>query len=433
MMSQIRWENKLLVVAGHTKDLADTVTVRSLDMETNCWTVIKTHGKAPIARGGQSVTRFGSSLIMFGGEDPRRRLLNDIHVLDVNTMTWEAVKTLGAPPAPRYDHVAALHAQRYLLIFGGGSHSTCFNDLHVLDLQTMEWSIPQTQGEVVSARAGHAGAVIGENWYIAGGGDNNKGASETLVLNMSRLVWSVLATVKERDPIASEGLSLTSATIHGEKLLVAFGGYNGMYNNEVLILKPKLKEASQPKIFQSPAAAAAAASVTAAYALNSGTSKILEPESIGNEVNLEAFLSGSSERQVAVETDSLLERKHTLESNLTAIKAENARLKENISEMNEMHAELYKELSSVQEQLETERSRCFELEVHIADLRKRMESMDSLHHEFQMLQQQKAGPQQVLNDKSSEPTQGQKSGRGVWHWISAAPATPNDNLRHYMG
>jgi hypothetical protein len=43
----------------------------------------------------------------------------------------------GTPP-PRSDHAAACHADRYLLIFGGGSHATCFNDLHVLDLQTVQ-------------------------------------------------------------------------------------------------------------------------------------------------------------------------------------------------------------------------------------------------------------------------------------------------------
>lgn len=32
---------------------------------------------------------------------------------------------------------------------------------------------------------------------------------------------------------AFQGLTVCSATIDGEKLLVAFGGYNGNYNNEV--------------------------------------------------------------------------------------------------------------------------------------------------------------------------------------------------------
>ena len=41
------------------------------------------------------------------------------------------------PPAPRFDHTATIHAERYLLIFGGCSHASFFNDLHVLDLQSV--------------------------------------------------------------------------------------------------------------------------------------------------------------------------------------------------------------------------------------------------------------------------------------------------------
>lgn len=202
--SLVRWGNKLLVVAGHSKESFDTVTVRSVDIETHHFYVLKTSGKIPVAREGQSVTLVGSKLIMFGGEDVRRQLLNDLYVLDLETMMWAEVETVQTPPAPRFDHIAAVHADRYLLIFGGCSHSACFNDLHVLDLQSMEWSQPQIQGEGATARAGHAGATIGEYWYIVGGGDNRSGASETLVLNMSKLVWSVLTSVKERDPLASE-------------------------------------------------------------------------------------------------------------------------------------------------------------------------------------------------------------------------------------
>lgn len=45
-----------------------------------------------IARTGHSATLFGSKIIMFGGEDSSRRLLNDIHVLDLETLTWDVVE-----------------------------------------------------------------------------------------------------------------------------------------------------------------------------------------------------------------------------------------------------------------------------------------------------------------------------------------------------
>ncbi|KAK1308595.1 Acyl-CoA-binding domain-containing protein 4 [Acorus calamus] len=42
--------------------------------------------RSMIARGGQSVTLVGPRLLMFGGEDTRRRLLNDLHILDLETV-----------------------------------------------------------------------------------------------------------------------------------------------------------------------------------------------------------------------------------------------------------------------------------------------------------------------------------------------------------
>ncbi|RVW97733.1 Acyl-CoA-binding domain-containing protein 6 [Vitis vinifera] len=135
--NMIKWGNKLLILGGHSKNSSDGVTVRAIDLETQQCGVIKTSGKVPVARGGQSVTLVGSRLIMFGGEDRSRHLLNDVHVLDLDTMTWDVVEATQTPPAPRFDHTAAVHAERYLLIFGGCSHSIFFNDLHILDLQTV--------------------------------------------------------------------------------------------------------------------------------------------------------------------------------------------------------------------------------------------------------------------------------------------------------
>lgn len=35
----------------------------------------------------------GTRLLIFGGEDTRRRLLNDLHILDLSTMHWDLVQT----------------------------------------------------------------------------------------------------------------------------------------------------------------------------------------------------------------------------------------------------------------------------------------------------------------------------------------------------
>ncbi len=46
----------------------------------------------------------------------------------------------------------------------------------------MEWSQAQTQGTVPSPHAGHAGATIGNSFYIIGGGDNKSGIYNSSLL-----------------------------------------------------------------------------------------------------------------------------------------------------------------------------------------------------------------------------------------------------------
>ncbi|XP_052185475.1 acyl-CoA-binding domain-containing protein 4 [Diospyros lotus] len=410
--SMFKWGNKLLLLGGHSKNVSDSITVWFIDLESNQCGILETSGKVPLARGGQSVTLVGSRLIMFGGEDRQRRLLNDIHVLDLETMVWDVLETKQTPPAPRFDHTAAVHSERYLLIFCGCSHSIFFNDLHVLDLQTMEWSQPQIQGSTVTSRAGHSGITIDENWYIVGGGDNRSGACETLLLNMSTLVVSVLASVNGRDPLASEGLSVSSVLLDGEKILITFGGYNGTYNNEVYVMRPKPRNSPHPKIFQSPAAAAAAASVTAAYALTkSGKLDLSEAE----DSDIKVVEENGSQRDLLSEINAVKEEKVVLEAALEEIKAENSSLKGKIEDTATTYADLSKELQSVQGQLVTERSRCAKLEAQIAELHNMLESLPSLEEEVKLLRNQKSALDRDMELASS--VQRQKSG-GVWKWIA---------------
>ncbi|MQL86979.1 hypothetical protein Taro_019514 [Colocasia esculenta] len=402
--------------------------VWSIDLGTHNYSAVSTHGKVPSARGGQSVTLVGSKLIMFGGEDRSRHLLNDLHILDLETMTWDEVEASQNSPAPRFDHTTAVHADRYLMVFGvekskEGKDSTTsplvlvplpvfMDDTTVLLL--MEWSEPQTQGDLVTPRAGHAGIAVGETWYIVGGGDNKSGASETVKLNMSKLVWSVVTNVKERDPLASEGLTVSMATVDWESFLVAFGGYNGKYHNEVFVLKCKPSYPKQPRILQSPAAAAAAASVAAAYAVASVT------ESNKSDISK---LEGESINQVPIRKPSLLlpinvdiiaEEKKNLEAKLADVKAENLRLKGNLDELSNIHSDLLMELQSVQGQLQAEISRCSKLELQISEMRKRLESLPSIELELDALRQHKSSWQTELADTQKERSP------GLWQWMAGS-------------
>ncbi|GAB2228960.1 hypothetical protein Droror1_Dr00023094 [Drosera rotundifolia] len=420
----IPWENKLLMVGGHTKDLSNTIQVRAFDTQTNAWSILKTYGKPPISRGGQSVTLVGSSLVIFGGQDTNRSLLNDLHLLDLETMTWDEIDAVGVPPSPRSDHAAAVHAERYLLIFGGGSHSSCFNDLHVLDLQAMEWSKPTQQGDIPTPRAGHAGVTVGENWFIAGGGDNKSGASETVVLNMSTLVWSVVTSVQGRVPLASEGLSLVVSTLNGEDILVSFGGYNGRYNNEVHVLKPSHKSSLRSKMMETPVP-------DSVSAVHNPTTRDMESEVdavqegkiseiVVYNIDSEKIKNKISSENVIV---SLKAEKEELEAALGREKLQTHQLKQELADAETRNTDLYKELHSVRGLLAAEQSRCFKLEVDVAELRQKLQTLETLQNELELLRRQKAASDQqaTLNAK-----QRQSSG-GVWGWLAGSPSQKSDD------
>ncbi|KAE9615955.1 hypothetical protein Lal_00017646 [Lupinus albus] len=408
--SLIPWGNKLLSVAGHRKDSSEVIQVKTFDLQTSTWSDLKTYGKAPVSRGGQSVNLVGSSLIVFGGQDAKRTLLNDLHILDLETLTWDEIDAVGVPPSPRSDHTAAVHAERYLLIFGGGSHATCYNDLHVLDLQTMEWSRPTQLGEIPMPRAGHAGVTVGENWFIVGGGDNKSGVSETVVLNMSTLAWSVVTSVQGRIPVASEGLSLVVSSFNGEDVLVSFGGYNGRYNNDVYVLKPSHKSTVQPKSIES-----------------SIPDSVSTVQNVTNTPDVESELEASAslaEKKSKGDLISVLKaEREELESSLGKEKLQTLQLKQELGEAESRNSDLYKELQSVRGQLAAEQSRCFKLEVEVAELGQKLQTIGTLQKELELLQRQKAAAaeQAALNAK-----QRQSSG-GVWGWLAGSPGQKEDD------
>ncbi|WOL12187.1 acyl-CoA-binding domain-containing protein 4-like [Canna indica] len=418
--SLVTWQNKILSIGGHTKDPSETIAVKEFDPQTCLWSNLKTYGQPPISRGGHSVTLVGNVLIIFGGEDGKRSLLNDLHMLDLESMTWDDVEPIGTPPSPRSDHAAACHADRYLLIFGGGSHATCFNDLHVLDLETMEWSKPKQQGVIPGPRAGHAGITVGENWFIAGGGNNKTGVSETLVLNMATLVWTVVTTVQGRLPLASEGLSLVTSTYKGEDFLVSFGGYNGRYSNEVYVLKPSHISDLQSRMIDGPV------SDTAAILPTTDASRDMEPEfEITQDKKIKEIVMDNGDPEQATTRNQetlgqlvevLKTEKEELEATLNREQVQTLQLKQELAEAESKNTELTKELQSVRGQLAAEQSRCFKLEVDVAELRQKLQAMEALEKEVELLRRQKAASEQ----EALSAHQRQSSG-GVWGWLAGSP------------
>lgn len=100
-------------------------------------------------------------------------------------------------------------------------------------------------------------------------------------------------------------------------------------------LKPE--KSSHPKIFKSPAAAAAAASVTAAYAIAKSDKSDYPPPA---NPTLNGIGNSSSERDIRTRIDTIKEEKRKLESSVAETQVENSKLREKIDEVNSSHTEL---------------------------------------------------------------------------------------------
>ncbi|XGW25544.1 hypothetical protein V3C99_006726 [Haemonchus contortus] len=155
------------------------------------WEQPVTYGMRPSARESHTAvvleTDSRRQLIIYGGMNGSR--LNDVWILDIDSMTWDSPVIGGIPPMPRSLHTANLIGQR-MYIFGGwvpmhdDNHEgevkewKCTNDLSCLNLETMVW---ETSSHVFDenmprARAGHCSAVINDRIYIWSGRDGYRKA-----------------------------------------------------------------------------------------------------------------------------------------------------------------------------------------------------------------------------------------------------------------
>ena len=199
-------------------------------------------------------------LLVFAGGS-MAACFSDLHALDTHTMAWSQPPVTGATPSPR---AGAAACPRPGLPPGWAApcaHGRCaFRALTCSGLPRGASWLPSPQSVSCQRRvcrvlarlaraqpadaqrwAGHAGARLGDTWYVAGGGNNAAGCADMLALDLgglgaALLAWAPIATTEPRSAIASEGLSLLAAPAAGA--LVAFGGYNGRYHNTVQVFRP---------------------------------------------------------------------------------------------------------------------------------------------------------------------------------------------------
>ncbi|XP_022722057.1 tip elongation aberrant protein 1-like [Durio zibethinus] len=242
--SLVSWGKNALLVGGRTDPGNDRVSVWAFDTETECWSVMEAKGEIPVARSGHTVVRASSVLILFGGEDAKKKKLNDLHMFDLKSSTWLTLQCTGTRPSPRSNHVATLYDDKTLFIFGGASKSKILNDLYSLDFETMVWSRIKIRGFHPSPRAGCCGVLCRTKWYISGGGSRKKRHTETFIYDVLKSEWSVAIASLPSSITTNKGFSLVLVQHKDKDFLVAFGGYKKEPSNQVEVLIVEKNESS---------------------------------------------------------------------------------------------------------------------------------------------------------------------------------------------
>eukprot|EP00850_Spirogloea_muscicola_P001011 SM000004S14881 [mRNA] locus=s4:19787:23592:+ [translate_table: standard] len=210
---------------GYGKDEKQTNDVHIFDTGKQAWSRPILKGDPPIPRDSHTCTTVGLRLFIMGGTDGHTAL-SDLYILDTTNNTWSQPLPQGTPPAPREGHCAALVGQR-IYVFGGcgkagaGSDDTYFNDIHILDTETITWTKATPKGMLPAPRDSHTCNSWGKYLVVMGGEDfQNSYLNDVWLFDTEAGSWSMVEVTGDI-PAPRAG---HSAVVVGKHLLV-FGGF----------------------------------------------------------------------------------------------------------------------------------------------------------------------------------------------------------------
>lgn len=215
---------KLYIHGGHdgSKWLADMHILTLVSALNRAeWSQPMLSGEPPSARACHTTTRLGRKLYMFGGYDGTK-CFNDVDVLDLETMTWIQPRVSGRLPQARNAHTMTVVGQR-LVLFGGHSGNKHLRDLHILHTDTLTWAEPDLTGSLPPGLRGHTANLVGDRLFLFGGYDGRGRSNDLYVLNMETMHWSHPPTTDA----TPAGRQRHTACLVGSKKLFIFGGFDG--------------------------------------------------------------------------------------------------------------------------------------------------------------------------------------------------------------
>jgi len=206
------------------------------------WTRQEISGPYPINRGSHCAAEHQGSVYLFGGESDERECLDDFWRLDLAQQTWERCPIEGCP-SKRMD-ASMVRIGNHLVVFGGANAQTQLADVFVFDVPDKRWrKVSPIEGPPPEPRAGHACVLHGGRMIVMGGGNGAQGLLGMHIFDLEtedgevKGSWSILRAGYAHSTscltVAREG---AACVMHDSKLFL-FGGFNGRYLNDVMMLR----------------------------------------------------------------------------------------------------------------------------------------------------------------------------------------------------
>jgi N-acetylneuraminic acid mutarotase len=192
------------------------------------WKKVVVDGFVPKGRSSSALTHVNGKLYLFGGEGvPRIPVDGDLFTFDLKDHKWSVIDTIGKRPSKRLAHTMT-SIGKFLYLYGGRvqNEDDDLSDLFQYDIEKNTWCPVDTTGESPKSRSYHSATALNGNLYLFGGCQHSKEGTKRMndlhVLNLKSLEWKKIEP-KNDSPCVRGGTTLTSS---GNKIYIhaGFGG-----------------------------------------------------------------------------------------------------------------------------------------------------------------------------------------------------------------
>lgn len=119
---------------------------------------------------------------LFGGLDGDGEACNSLHGLYIRDgqLVWSEVRGFGNAPSPRYSHSAVSINERLFIYGGRNDHifketgDSCLRDLHIFNVEHLTWENVNVHGNIPEGRWAHCAAGYGSKMLMFGGMTHKK-------------------------------------------------------------------------------------------------------------------------------------------------------------------------------------------------------------------------------------------------------------------